>query len=143
MIFGLRLGFLMVGVSASAFTCAPPVVAQAPVTRQFDIAAQPAEDALATFMEQAGVDIVYSPSTVAGIETKAVRGRYAPLEALELMLSGTGLTSLVTASGGIVIRREAGNEDDKEEQADVALDEIVVTGTNIRGANASNLPARR
>lgn len=135
MIFGLRLGFLLVGVSASAITCAPPVVAQAPATRPFDIAAQPAENALVTFMEQAGVDIVYSSGTVAGIETKAVRGRYAPLEALELMLSGTGLTSRMTVSGGIVIRRVTGNEDEKESQANVALDEIVVTGTNIRGAN--------
>ena len=64
----------------------------APVDRRsLDLPAAPAEQTLDMFSEQAGVQIVYLFEDVRGIATQAVRGSFAPSEALSRMLVGTPL----------------------------------------------------
>ncbi|MFA5264005.1 MAG: TonB-dependent receptor plug domain-containing protein, partial [Opitutaceae bacterium] len=57
----------------------------------FDIPAATAETALRCFAEQAGTQFVYSADKVKGVRTNALKGNYAPREALDRLVSGTEL----------------------------------------------------
>jgi hypothetical protein len=74
--------------------------------RHFDIPAGPAEASFRTFSEQAAVELVFSVDKVAGEVTKAVKGNYAPLDALQRMLAGTVLVAFEDArTGALAIGR--------------------------------------
>ena len=59
--------------------------------RVFDIPAATAESTLRIFAEQADTQFVYSADKVAGVRTNALKGCYAPREALDRLVSGTEL----------------------------------------------------
>jgi hypothetical protein len=73
------------------------------VRKPFDIAAGPALQSVVEFARQAGSNVLASGDVLAGIETPAVRGTFTVAEALDKLLSRTGLTSRVNASGAIFI----------------------------------------
>lgn len=57
----------------------------------FSIPAQPADAALRDFARQSGYQILFSYALVAGRPTPALRGRYAPEEALAVLAASLGL----------------------------------------------------
>ncbi|BAV65346.1 TonB-dependent siderophore receptor [Sphingobium cloacae] len=65
---------------------------------EFDIPAQDLNKALLAFTDRAGLQIFYDLDKVAGRRSSAVRGRYAPMEALSQLLVGTGLTFRATGN---------------------------------------------
>jgi TonB-dependent receptor len=76
--------------------------------KSFELAAGPANVTLKQFAEQAGREIVFMASEVAGTETTAVRGRFIPREALGLMLGKTGLVISVDPKTGAFAVRKPG-----------------------------------
>lgn len=71
-----------------------------------DIPAQPLSSALRMLGQQADLQILYSPSTVANLRAGAIKGRIDSIDALRRLLQGTTVTyqvegNVVTLSGGI------------------------------------------
>jgi iron complex outermembrane recepter protein len=79
---------VMIAVSAAAVLAAP--VAQAQTVARFDIPAQPVETALVQFARQAHLSLAM-PEHIPNVRSRAVEGALTPPEALDRLLSGTGL----------------------------------------------------
>ncbi|MCC6416020.1 MAG: STN domain-containing protein [Opitutaceae bacterium] len=67
------------------------------LSRDFDIAAGPAEKTLAEFAQHAKEPIVFSTDALRGIVTHGIKGRYSDLEALQRILAGTGIMAVQDA----------------------------------------------
>lgn len=63
--------------------------------------------ALAAFANQADVQIIFTPETVAGMRSGEVSGKYTPEQALRLLLTGGRLEYIVTARDSVLVRRVA------------------------------------
>ena len=130
--------------------------AHADETVAFDIKSGSLVSALNDYARQSDQEILFSTDIVAGKETKALNGVYAPQEALERILFDTGLVFDIDEGDTILIKdpaREAAAprpfrvaqldqatvaapEANKRGAAEIdeeKRDEIIVTGTNIRG----------
>jgi outer membrane receptor protein involved in Fe transport len=122
--------------SAALCVCVVPSPAEAQ-ERTFNVPAQPAVTGIPEFARQADVQILVSESAAQGRSTRAVNGRMPVRRALDQLLAGTGLR--VSSSDGRTFTLSAA-EAPGEPLAAAAADsgssgqEIVVTGTNIRGA---------
>jgi hypothetical protein len=88
--------FVCVTFSAAAF-------AQARLS--FDIPAQPARAAIRALAQQSGLQVAALTEDLSGIRTNAVRGVYAPLDALKLMIKDTGLELGLTDGSSVTIHR--------------------------------------
>lgn len=74
--------------------------------RHYDIPAESAEAAIKLFCDQAGIEVFYPSDVTEGIQTRAIRGEMTAKEALEKMLSGTGITIVHDQqTGAISLRR--------------------------------------
>ena len=80
-----------------------------PTPRNFSIDAGDAAQSLETFSEQASTQIVYLVEDVRGVRTNAVRGQFAPREALDRMLAGTPLVASEDATNGALAVRRTDN----------------------------------
>ncbi|HEY0943000.1 MAG TPA: TonB-dependent receptor [Steroidobacter sp.] len=108
-------------------------LAQQKVT--FDIPAQPASVAIQSWARASGLQVFAAEEHLLGIKTNAVRGDYSPIEAMQMMVEGTGLEVVASSENTVTIRRRAnampGTPPDERFDAD-QLQEIVVTGTRIK-----------
>ena len=148
---GCGLWVLLLGVTAVAVVDAPlaaPVHVEAPV--EFNIPAQPVAAALGDFARQAHAQLFFISDGFEDVRANGVIGTYPVQQALDLLLSGTGLAAHYSSNSSIKVRPaplESRNRDDErsdpaswsgggEGGADLpdVLEEIVVTGTQIRGA---------
>ncbi len=78
--------------SALGLALAMPFAAQVQAQEiEFDIRAQALPGALQAFGRQAGVEVLYSQDTVQGKNSKAVKGKMQPRQALTQLLGGTGI----------------------------------------------------
>jgi len=108
--------------------------------RTFDIPGQPLSSALLQFGDQSGLQLAVDTGTVAGIRTGGVRGTYSPEEALQVLLSGTGLLYRFAGPNAVTLRSAPTNGDDA-----LVLDPIVVAddrsadspGASVRAAGPS------
>lgn len=146
---------LLLGVSPFAF--APDARAQtngaelAGETRiEYNIPAQPLSSALALYAQQSGLSTLVPADRFAGQFAPAVRGRFTREEALSRLLSRSNLRGEITPANTLALEQEQGPQPrsanaetervraaanaDAEAPSDEADEEIVVTGTRIRGA---------
>lgn len=80
--------------------------AESPAKIAFDIPSGAAADTLKRAAQQARLEIAFPAETVRGVNTRAVRGDYVPIEAMNLMLSGSGLAVLKDEqTGALTVRR--------------------------------------
>lgn len=126
---------LLSGVSLAACVIATALPACAQETREFSIPAGPLGDALTAFADQADRQILFTTGQVQGLNTAGLRGRYAPGEALDRLLDGSGLGWSSSRPGVIALRRL-----DRADSGEADLGEIVVTGSLLRGPAASPSP---
>ncbi|WP_437879643.1 TonB-dependent hemoglobin/transferrin/lactoferrin family receptor [Pseudomonas sp. LRF_L74] len=65
-----------------------PAVAASSESQQveFNIPAQPLGSAVIAFAEQAGIEVFFDSGKLAGLQSHAVKGRYSPRQALDLLL---------------------------------------------------------
>ena len=69
-----------------------PTLACAAEKKTFDIPAESAEQSVRKFVEQAGLSVLYESGRLTPFQTRALRGDFEPMEALRLLLDGSGLT---------------------------------------------------
>ena len=108
-----------------------------------NVAAMPAKSAFATFHTQTGFNVEWSGVEMAEVTSKAVNGSMSAEQALEVMLAESGLKATLVDSKTFVISPEGDVSrttrltqtatDDEED----LLEEVVVTGTQIKGAAIS------
>ncbi|MGC1520146.1 MAG: TonB-dependent receptor [Steroidobacteraceae bacterium] len=79
---------------------------------------------------QSGIEFIYDSDQLKGIKAQGVSGHLTPKAAVMKLLEGTELT-LTEHNGALLIAPRQGGGQGEE---DTRLDEIVVTGTHIRGA---------
>lgn len=111
-------------------------VAQSKLSRQYDLDTQEAITGLQSLALQGGFQVFFPSEIVKGKTIRAVRGDYAPEEALAIALRGTGLRFRLTPEGTYIIEAQsADGGDDPAAGADGpakdGLDEVVVSGTRI------------
>lgn len=75
----------------------------AAVRHDYDIPAERLSIALAAFSQASGIDVLLDEPQAAGRQSSAVRGRYAPPQALTLLLAGTGLVARFTSRRSAII----------------------------------------
>lgn len=78
--------------------------ARAAEVREFQIPAGPAEDAVLLFVRQAGLSVLYEPGSLDRFKTRAVHGKYEPVDALRIMLDDSGLDFVFTTARFIAVR---------------------------------------
>lgn len=124
---------------------------------EFDIDAQLLADALNQFALQSDREILFAPEAVSAQRTRGLHGNYAPEQALEMLLAGSGLTWRVTENRAILIdaaqapesRPEATEPAEPPTEADDnpsgaagtprTIEEVVVVGTQIRGRSVAGI----
>ncbi|MCW5559793.1 MAG: TonB-dependent receptor plug domain-containing protein, partial [Verrucomicrobiae bacterium] len=119
----------------------------------FDIPAQPLSKALTQFADQAEFRLLYSTDMTEGRSTSGVSGRHLPEDALQQLLSGTGLTYRKTepgtitlepgGAGGVVptIPPPAPSSGSGSKERPVKVEEVVVKDVNQRETQElDNLP---
>lgn len=77
---------------------------------KFNIPAQPLDAALVSFSEQANIQIVVQAESVRNLETKGVTGTHSAESALQLLLSGSGLTYKLVGDDTIAVSKSMGGE---------------------------------
>ncbi len=112
--------------------------------QRLDIPAGSLLGALETLAKQANVDLVYQDEQVKGLKTKGVSGELSANEAVIKLLEGTPLTVRRDPESGAILitpRSSSGPEhEDTTSSLRGQIDEIVVTGTNIRGVSNPTVP---
>lgn len=102
--------------------------------RTFDIPAQPLPAALLRFSEAAGVELLFDAALAEGKQAPALIGSYAPEDALNLLLAGSGLTYSVTPSGTVTLAPGAPGA------GPTTLDKITVTTATRAPRPAAAIP---
>lgn len=120
--------------SLGAIACsAQPVVARGSAEQEYHLPAQPLAESLKAISQISGANILASGRAVEGKMAPSVSGRYSVDRALALVLQGSGLHVVSTASGLLIEPDDqAGSDSADTTQSD--SDMITVTGTRIRGA---------
>lgn len=106
LLFPLLIAPGLSGQTAAASAVSAPAAAAA--VQPFEIPAGEAVAALAHFNRQAGGLLIYPGEILAGVRTRAVRGRFAPLDALARMFRGTDIVAARDdRTGALLLRRRA------------------------------------
>jgi outer membrane receptor protein involved in Fe transport len=131
-----RKVLLACGGAIAALSLATPALAQ---QRNFDIPPQDASTAIGQFGMQAGLQIIAPTDQLRGVQVSGVKGELDAREALTALLRDTDLTIAQDDGRTIVLRLRpqpegAPSEPRPVSQAATDVEEVVVTGSQIRGA---------
>ena len=109
-------------------------LAQSSQPRSFAIPAQPLASALDRFADQTGISFAYRTGDISTIRSPGVSGLFAPREALQQLLAGTGVSFAFTGANTVTITRapDAGS-------GAMQLDAVQVQGLN-QQSTIDNLP---
>jgi len=126
-----------------------PAAAQ---TRQFDIPAGSLRTALDAFARQSGRQVIYRGDEVRSAQSSGVHGARTAEEALDAILTGTGFKAQKDSSGAFAVAKVGNGSAAAEAAASMnqvvaangegASQDIIVTGTNIRGVAPTGSPYR-
>ncbi|WP_242107533.1 TonB-dependent receptor [Luteimonas aquatica] len=115
--------------------------AHADAMRQYDIPAGPLSRALSAWGAQSGSQLVFAPDLVAAKTSKPVSGRYTAAQALDRLLSGSGLAWERTGDATVVLRKAPPPKPARRAAPTVSdaaqapepqtLERLLVTGSNI------------
>ncbi|EXJ10260.1 TonB-dependent receptor [Nitrincola nitratireducens] len=111
----LLLGTLCVGIPAGMLPSSVMAssMQEASTSRHWNISAGPLGQALNTLGQQSGILLSYSTDLVEGKFSAGLSGHYTVQEALDLLLSSTGLQSSPIMSGGFLIRARGQTDTDQ------------------------------
>lgn len=114
--------------------------------RTFNVPSQEAVQAIPEFARQAGIQITAPASHLRGVRTPTVRGDLDTRQALSVLLQGTGL-EVATDTGSVITLRRVDAQQPQSPPAPgltadqdpaTSLDEVVVVGSQIRGARVND-----
>ncbi len=111
------------------------------ITLDVDIKQQNAGAALLQLARVSGSQIILSPGIGKAITLPAIKGEYTLSDALDKMLSGSGLVYDVAADGLVVVTQNSGNDKRKKNSSDSGsvVEEIIVTAQK-REQKLSDVP---
>jgi outer membrane receptor protein involved in Fe transport len=123
----------------------PAIAAPAPATLAFVIPPGSLESALTAYATRANIQLLYTPDLVRGRRSNGLMGEFTAQRALDRLLAGSGIIAEETRPGVIVLRMGVVATPLTDVQSEVAatpsvLDEVVVTGTHIRGVTPGPSP---
>jgi iron complex outermembrane recepter protein len=110
-----------------------------------DVAAQPLGAALRELGKETGVNILFSPASVAGRQAVAVKGDYTPLEAARRLAAQSDLDVVEDGSGALIVRSRttavptSGGAPSVAPVPEGVVDEFVVTGSRLRQTTFESL----
>lgn len=129
----MRQGFTSTALAALLMASATPVCAQQiEAARRFDIPAGPLSRTLPAFARQSGQQILYPSALVADRASPALSGDYPVETALGLLLRDTGLTYR-RSRPNVFVLVDPSLRADADDLQTTQLDEVVVTGSLLRG----------
>ncbi|MBG7614683.1 TonB-dependent receptor [Brevundimonas sp. BAL450] len=134
----MRMGLCTTAAAALMAAAAPAWTQTAAAVRDFDVPGGPLGPALAAFARQSGDQILYPADLVAGRTGQPVRGQMTSREALERLLDGAGLAFRQSRPDVFVLYDPA--QRSGPDQETTVLDEIVITGTLLRGTSDGPSP---
>jgi len=130
---GRTRSLLGLGISALALTASAPASAQADTLRHYQLPAQELGASIRSVALAAGQTLIAPTELLRGRRAPPVDGTYTPDEAVARLLAGTDLR-VAHVGNALVIRRQAAESaTDAQGAGTGADDEILVTGTRIRG----------
>lgn len=114
----------------------------------FDIAEQPLSSALSEFARQARVNALYFSDDLRGLSSPPLRGSFTRQQALDMLLARSGYSGRVSGGNLVLVQEQPSRpqqgsaassgadavQPSNTEDSDDGEEEIVVTGTRIRGA---------
>lgn len=121
---------LLIGTTLAMLALSPSATAQASEKRSYDLPAQDLRYALRTVARDAGLQLIAKSNLLRGKQARPLKGEYAPEEAVTRLLEGSGLT-LEIDKGTLFVR---GRDEPSPAALAAAGDNIIVTGSRIRGA---------
>lgn len=98
-----RLALLGMALAAGAVQAAEP----APAAQAYQIAPGPLGRTLAGVATAAGISLSFDPALTEGLTSPALSGHYAPQQALQRLLAGSGLDMVARSDGSYTLRRQA------------------------------------
>ncbi|HVZ28755.1 MAG TPA: TonB-dependent receptor [Asticcacaulis sp.] len=137
---------MLASVSAIAMTAGP--VYAAGVERSFNIPSQPAKTSLQVFAKQSGMQVLANSADLNGIVTNDVNGTFAPEEALQRLINGSGLAMRVNANGvALIVNAQAQAATGTPAAATVAAtppaDDTIVVVTGFKKSYADAVRMKR
>lgn len=129
---------------ALAVLCLSPVFlrAELPPKRSFDLPAGDAPATLRQFIAQSGEQVFFLVGKVRGVRTNAVRGEFAPREALERMLDRTALVIVQDAKTGALMVNRTGAAPEPDRPPDPADPSPPTVNPAKKNMNPKNFLAR-
>ena len=98
-------------------------------TQTYSVDAQALGAALQQFASQAGLQLLFSESDVAGMTARALNGAFTQDQALAQLLAGSGLKYEFFKPGAVIIKRAQPASSDEATSASTAdFKEVIVTG---------------
>src|SRR6185312_2717731 len=133
--------FLLCGIGTAVFTSAANA-------QDFNIPGGDLRGALAAYMKQSGVTLMYPSEAVKGIPTDGAHGQLSPDTALSRILDGTGFEISKDSSGVIaIVRRQQSSLDLPAMQLAQAappprsaVETVTVTSSKLGGADVQSIP---
>jgi len=101
--------------------------------REFNIPPGELAPALESLAKETGLEVIFEPEKLKGIQTHGVTGKLSPQEAVERLVDGTGLRVKIDVAGAILISR---NSAEDEAGTGVRLAQATATTDTSEGANA-------
>lgn len=117
---------------ASIVALAAPACAQHAEQQAYDLPAQSLGASLSAVATASGTNVVIPSVLVDGKQAPALSGRFTALEAITILLRGSGLRARETDSGLVIDR------DDRKAATSQDGSDVVVTGTRIPGARVAS-----
>lgn len=140
-----RAGSILLAIFATIFLLhaspSPSMASEAisEVKSHFDLPAEPLDKALRDIAVQANCNISYEPSIVAGLQAPAINGNFTVEHALSIALKGTKLHAVnVNADTIQILESPQSASNDTGTAVSNDLNEIVVTGSHIRGISSAS-----
>ncbi|WIO74015.1 TonB-dependent receptor [Porticoccaceae bacterium LTM1] len=98
-----------------------------------NLKSQKVSEALVELGKKAGVQIMVEHNVRNDIELAKIQGVYSLSEALQKMLKGSGLIYEFVSDDLVIVKEDS--KDDKEAEAHDEVEEVVVTGSRLRGVD--------
>ena len=105
-------------------------------TFHFEISHQSLSQALRSYGQICGLDVIFTEHVVAGVDAASLEGEYTAQEALNRLLQGTGLLAERSPSGALMIRRRQRAEVSTANPAPLSLERVAYAGTELPLAQA-------
>ncbi|WP_427551544.1 TonB-dependent siderophore receptor [Methylomonas sp. MS20] len=120
--FGISLALAI----AAALTS--PVAIAAEQTLDYDIPPQALSSALNAYADVGNVQLSYPAGLTSGLHSPGVSGKWSPRQALEKLLTGTGISAKTTANGTITLESTAEPSKPGASATTPTLPSVTVTG---------------